>query len=214
MLALPGHPLLDKTALIGGCARLPLHCDAPRLRAEVEALPASLWGTRGGRVGVHNAAQAIFLRGHAPAEGNLPIEERAPLALLPYVREIIGTLIPAAPLRCLLALLPAGAVVAPHMDQADYFSKTIRLHVPIITHERLWMYCAGRSYRMAPGEIWALNNSALHAVWNAGDAPRTHLICDFLGSPALFDLLAHAERDLGIVDAAVQERLFGAQPAA
>ena len=215
MLALPDQPLLDKAALIGGCARLPLRCDAQRLRAEVEALPASLWGTRGGRVGVHNAAQAVFLRGHAPAEGNLPIEPREALAHLPYVNEIIHTLSPSAPLRCLLALLPPGAVIAPHIDQADYFSKTIRIHVPVATHAQAWMYCAGRSYRMAPGEIWALNNSAMHAVWNASESTsRTHLICDFLGSPALFDLLARAEHDLGTVEPAVQERLFGAQPAA
>ena len=108
MLTLPDHPLLDKAALIGGCARLPLHCDAARLRAEVEAMPAALWGTRGGRVGVHNAAQAVFLRGHAPAEGNLPIADREALEHLPYVRQIITRLIPAPPLRCLLALLPAG----------------------------------------------------------------------------------------------------------
>jgi hypothetical protein len=79
----------------------------------------------------------------------------------------------------------------------------------------MWMYCAGRSYHMATGELWALNNSAIHAVWNASDElPRTHLICDFLGSAALFDLLARAEHDLGVIEPAVQQRLFGAQPAA
>jgi hypothetical protein len=215
MLALPGHPLLDKTALIGGCARLPLRCDAVRLRAEVEALPAALWGTRGGRVGVHNAAQAVFLRGHAPAEGNLPIADREALEHLPYVREIITSLVQAPPLRCLLAMLPGGAMIAPHIDQADYFSKTIRLHLPVITHPQAWMYCAGFSYRMLPGEIWALNNSNTHAVWNASnELPRTHLICDFLPTPTLLALLANAERDLGVVDETVQSRLFGVQPAA
>lgn len=209
MLTLPGHPLLDKIALIGGCARLPLRCDADRLRAEIAALPASFWGTRGGRVGVHNPAQAVFLRGHAPAEGNLPVEDREALAYLPYAREIITQLIPAPPLRCLLALLPGGAVIAPHIDQADYFSKTIRIHVPVTTHAQAWMYCDGRSYRMAPGEIWALNNSTTHGVWNADpDVSRMHMICDFLPTPALLDLLAHADRDLGVVDAAVHERLF------
>jgi Aspartyl/Asparaginyl beta-hydroxylase len=215
MLALSDHPLLDKTALIGGCARLPVRCDAARLRTEVEALPASLWGTRGGRVGVHNAAQAIFLRGYAPAEGPRPIEDREALALLPYVQEIITTLIPAPPLRCLLALLPPAAVIAPHIDQADYFGKTIRIHIPVITHAQVWMYCAGHSYRMAPGEVWALNNSDTHAVWNASaELSRTHLICDFLQSPQLLNLLANAERDLGVIEANVQSRLFGAQPAA
>jgi len=48
------------------------------------------------------------------------------------------------------------------------------------------------------GEAWALNNSTLHAVWNAHPtAARTHLICDFLPSPALLELLAHADRSLG-----------------
>jgi len=215
MLALPNHPLLDKAALIGGCARLPLRCDAVRLRAEVAALPASLWGTRGGRVGVHNAAQAVFLRGHAPAEGNIPIEDRDALAHLPYAHEIITRLIPASPLRCLLALLPGGGVIAPHIDQADYFSKTVRIHVPVTTHARSWMYCGGHSYHMAEGDIWALNNSTTHAVWNADpETARLHMICDFLPTPALLDLLARAERDLGIIDSAVQERLFGVQPAA
>lgn len=215
MLALPGHPLLDKTTLIGGCARLPLRCDAARLRAEVAAMPPALWGTRGGRVGVHNAAQAVFLRGHAPAEGNLPIADREALEHVPCVRELIATLIPAPPLRCLLAMLPAGAVIAPHIDQADYFSKTIRIHVPVTTHAQAWMYCAGLCYCMAPGEIWALNNSATHAVWNASaELPRTHLICDFLPTPALLAALAHAERELGVVNSQVNERLFGVQPAA
>jgi aspartyl/asparaginyl beta-hydroxylase len=214
MLTLPDHPLLDKIALIGGCARLPLQCDAGRLRAEIASMPASFWGTRGGRVGVHNPAQAVFLRGHAPAEGDLPVEDREALAHLPYARELITQLIPARPLRCLLALLPGGAVILPHIDRADYFSKTIRIHFPVTTHARVWMYCGERSYHMAAGEIWALNNSTTHGVWNADpDTSRLHMICDFLPTPALLDLLARADRDLGVVDAPVHERLFGVQPA-
>jgi len=43
MLMLPGHPLLNKTALIGGCARLPVRVDAQRLQAEVASIPAEMW---------------------------------------------------------------------------------------------------------------------------------------------------------------------------
>ena len=215
MLTLPGHPLLDKTALIGGCARLPVLVDAERLQREVAAIPADMWLSRGGRVGVHNPAQAIFLRGHAPAEGNLPVEDREALRHVPYVREFMTLLIAAPPLRCLLARLPGGAVIAAHTDQAEYFSKTIRIHVPVTTHAAAWMYCAERSYRMQPGEAWALNNSTVHGVWNADpERSRTHLICDFLTSPTLLDLLARAERDLGAVEAAVYERVYAPQPTA
>ena len=214
MFDLPETPL-DKTALIGACARLPLSIDAARLRTEVEALPESLWETRGGRLGPHDAARAVFLRGYAPAEGRgKPVEDRDSLAHLPYARDIITQLLPAPPQRCLLARLPAGAMVPAHSDLGPYFLKTIRIHVPVITHENVWMYCDGCVFRMQAGEVWALNNIAEHAVWNAdATRPRTHMICDYLPSPALLDLLARAERNLGTVNAEVERHLQAATPA-
>jgi hypothetical protein len=198
MLDLPGQPVIDKTALVGGCLRLPLQIDAQRLAAEIDALPLSLWGTRGGRVGVHRDAEALFLRGYAPAQGALPIEDREPLALLPYAREIIEKLIPAPAQRCLLARLPGGVSVAPHIDRAPYFAKTLRLHFPVHTHERAWMMAGPLCYLMKPGEAWVLNNSSPHAVWNADpELSRTHMICDFLPTPALLQLLAAGDRTLG-----------------
>lgn len=198
MLDLPGEPVLDKVRLIGGCARLPLRVDAAALAAEVAALDPSSWGSRGGRVGYQRVAEAVFLRGHAPAEGELPIEDRAPLAQLPQIRALIEQRIGGRPQRALLARLPAGAIVAPHVDQAPYFAKCIRIHVPIVTHEGAWMLSGETAYHMRAGEVWALNNSAMHAVWNSGEAhARTHLICDFLPAPQLDAMLASAERDLG-----------------
>lgn len=213
MLVVPGQPLLDKNRLLGGCVRLRIPTDLDRLKAETSALPEPLWGTQGGRVGVHRPAQAVFLRGHAPAEGNLPVEDREALALLPACRELIHERIPAPPLRCLLALLPGGAVIAPHADQAPYFGQTIRIHVPITTHPKVWMYCGGSSYHMAEGEVWALNNSTLHAVWNADpERSRLHLICDFLPTPALVQLLLDGERELGTDQREVREQLFADVP--
>lgn len=198
MLDLPGAEILDKKALVGGCIRLPLGIDAERLHHEFAALPESVWGSVGGRVGVHGAADSVFLRGHAPAQGDHAIEDRPIFDSLPYARHIVEELIPAPPLRCLLAKLPPGAAIPPHVDRELYFWKSIRVHVPIATHERMWMYCDGLSYVMKPGEAWALNNTAVHAVWNESEVVfRTHLICDFLPSPALLDLLGRAERDLG-----------------
>jgi hypothetical protein len=147
---------------------------------------------------VHRDAEALFLRGYAPAQGALPIEDREPLALLPYAREIIEQLIPAPAQRCLLARLPGGVSVAPHIDRAPYFAKTLRLHFPVHTHERAWMMAGPLCYLMKPGEAWVLNNSSPHAVWNADpDRSRTHMICDFLPTPALLQLLAAGDRTLG-----------------
>jgi hypothetical protein len=198
MLDLPGHSVIDKAALIGGCARLRLTVDAERLQAEVAALPCDVWGSAG-RVGVHTVAQSVFLRGFAPAEGEKPIEDRPALTQLPYVREVLA-LVPATPLRCLLARLPPGAVISPHMDLPPYFSKSLRLHVPVQTHPHAYMLCAGQCYVMRAGEVWVLNNSTTHAVWNADSVQsRTHLICDFLPSPELRELISNADRTLGVV---------------
>jgi len=212
MLDIPGQAVLDKARLVGGCVRLPLKVDGERLRREVEALPDSLWGSRGGRVGVQKLAEAVFLRGHAPTEGDLPIEDRPALQHLPYVQEIIGTLIPAPPLRCLLARLPAGATVALHMDDlAPYFFKSMRLHVAVTSHEHAWMLAGSRVYLMRPGEVWALNNNALHGVWNEhASMARTHLICDFLPTAGLLALLHQGERELGRVDTRVETHLRAA----
>ncbi|MBL8269684.1 aspartyl/asparaginyl beta-hydroxylase domain-containing protein [Steroidobacter sp.] len=206
MLDLPGQPVLDKIALVGGCLRLPLQIDAQRLVTQIEALPDSLWGSQGGRVGVHRVAEALFLRGYAPAQGALPIEDREALALLPYAREIIEQLIPAPAQRCLLARLPAGATIDPHIDRAPYFSKTLRLHFPIESHDQAWMIAGPLTYLMKPGEVWVLNNSSPHAVWNADpERSRTHMICDFLATPALLELMAAGDRDLGRSIPAVEQ---------
>ncbi|MEZ5564958.1 MAG: aspartyl/asparaginyl beta-hydroxylase domain-containing protein [Gammaproteobacteria bacterium] len=142
-------------------------------------------------------AEALFLRGYAPAEGPLPINDRPVLAHLPYVREVLEML-GASAQRCLLARLPAGQSIAPHIDRAPYFAKTLRIHVPVVTNDHVYMLCAGQGFRMRAGEVWGLNNSAPHGVWNAdSNQSRTHLICDFLPTATLLDLITRGERSLG-----------------
>jgi hypothetical protein len=198
MLDLASQPVIDKHGLVGGCVRLPIAVDADRLKAEVDALPADLWGTRGGRVGVHSAAEALFLRGYAPAEGDKPIEDRPALDHLPYIRSILGQIVPARPLRALLARLPAGANIPVHVDHGDYFTKSFRVHVAVETNDKVWMLANGRAYQMKPGEVWSINNLGEHGVVNAHPSlSRTHLIADFLPSEQLADLVRQADRTLG-----------------
>jgi len=200
---LPNEAILDKHALVGECLRLAVPIDARRLEAEVTALSLQTWEVRGGKhrypqQGVHVAAETVFLRGYTPAEGDKPIEDRPPLKALPYIRELIERKIGTRPQRCMLARLPAGASVLPHVDRAPYFSKTLRVHVPVESNDEVWTICGSHAYQMKPGEAWALNNVTLHAVWNAHPTlSRTHLICDFLPDPALLDLLVRGERGLG-----------------
>jgi len=207
MLGLETVPPLDKRALIGGCVRLPVSIDVARLRAEVEALPAEIWNSQGGRIAVHRDAGAVFLRGYAPKEGDKPIEDRPVLDSLPYARQIIETRFGSRPLRCLMARLAGGGIVTEHTDVGPYFERTIRIHVPVISNPRAWMVCNKLCYVMAPGEAWALNNSTMHAVLNDCAEPRTHMICDYFATPELLSLLGRAERNLGVARPDVDSRV-------
>ena len=159
-------------------------------------------------------ARAIYRNDHIAASqpgatrsGPGTSSSRPVLGRLPYVREVLALLL-APPQRCLLARLPAGRTIAPHIDRAPYFSKTVRIHVPIITSDRVFMLCAGCSYRMGPGEVWGLNNSTRHGVWNADPGQsRTHLICDFVTTPEFLALLARGERTLGEPNPEVDQHL-------
>ena len=207
---------LDKDRLIGACTRIRVQVNLPVMQREVAALPAEYWGTRGGRVGVHSAAEAIFLRGYAPADGETSIEDRESLVRLPCIRALIHELIPAPPMRCLLARLAPGATIAPHIDRADYFSHTVRIHVPVFTDPDVLMVCRGRAFHMREGEVWALNNSNLHAVLHDGTQARTHLICDFLPTLELEALTLAGDRalDVDVPDLAMRLDRLALQSAA
>lgn len=139
-------------------------------------------------------------------DGENPIEDRQALGQVPSIGAWIRECIPAPPMRCLLARLNPGATIAPHVDRADYFSRTVRIHVPIFTDPAVLMVCRGRAFHMREGEVWALNNSNQHAVLHDGTRPRTHLICDFLPTPELEAPILSGERalDVDVPDLAVR----------
>lgn len=190
---------VDKHTLVGGCSRLELQVDADRLAAEFETIPDEAWGSRAGRVDLHQKANAIFLRGYARAEGFKPVEDRSILGSLPYMRELINETIGTKPLRCLLARLGPGDWIRQHVDYGPYFDKTIRIHVPVMTNDHVDMYVHEHCYHMKVGEVWAINNLARHAVYNGDESIyRTHIICDFLPEPDILERVARADTNLGI----------------
>jgi hypothetical protein len=189
---------VDKHGFVGGCSRLEMTVDADRLVAEFESIPDEAWGSRAGRVNLHQKANAIFLRGYARAEGFKPVEDRSILATLPYMRELIHETIGTKPLRCLLARLSPGDWIRQHVDFGPYFEKSWRIHVPVVTNDSVDMYCNDHCYHMKVGEVWSINNFARHAVKNGDpDGYRTHIICDFLPEPDITEKIAAADRSLG-----------------
>ena len=96
------------------------------------------------------------------------------------------------------AKLKANGQVPLHIDNGEYFEKTIRIHFPVVTNPKAKMLVGGKEFNMQVGEIWAINNCTVHGVVNAHESEaRTHLICDYLPNDKLLKLLSDGEHDLG-----------------
>jgi hypothetical protein len=197
----------DKQSMVGSCVRLPIHIDAATMVAEMNAVPAELWGAT--RAPVHREANALFLRGYSPLSGIPGEGDREALEYCPYTRRLLHELLGGRPRKALLAALGPGMMIYPHRDSAsDYFLGSQRIHVPVVTSEKVKFFCNGEFFTMLPGEAWSVNNLAPHAVINEDPAvTRVHLIVDVLPDAPSLDLLARGERGLGTADEVLFARL-------
>jgi len=81
-------------------------------------------------------------------------------------------------------LAPHGSI-HPHRDFGYYGGRRfsfergcIRVHIPILTNEKVQFVLDGARLDMRPGEAWYVNVCETHAVENASDCERIHLVLD------------------------------------
>jgi hypothetical protein len=77
----------------------------------------------------------------------------------------------------LLSVVMPGALIEPHTDElgGDW---CMRMHVPLLTNPDAMFISGDVVHRMAVGFAYEINTRERHAVWNAGSAPRVHLMFD------------------------------------
>lgn len=82
--------------------------------------------------------------------------------------------------RAMLVNLPAGKAIGEHVDVGTSLTECHRLHIPIITNDKVLFSVGDETIRMQVGEIWEINNSGQrHSVRNLGANNRVHLIIDW-----------------------------------
>jgi aspartyl/asparaginyl beta-hydroxylase (cupin superfamily) len=78
--------------------------------------------------------------------------------------------------------LAPGMVINIHHDVGAEVGclafKQVRLHVPIVTNDRVTFFVGGEKIRMQPGHLYYVNFSKRHYVRNDGNEARTHLVMD------------------------------------
>ena len=81
--------------------------------------------------------------------------------------------------RVMLARMPPGGVIHPHRDANPAAKWPHKIHVPVLTNDKVTFYVDGVGRHLAEGEAVEVNNMGVHAVTNEGDTDRIHLIFEY-----------------------------------
>lgn len=88
--------------------------------------------------------------------------------------------------RIMLARMAPGGVIKPHRDANPAAKWPHKIHVPLLTNDKVTFFIDGAGHHLPEGEAAEVSNMAVHAVENAGDTDRIHLIFEYydLDQPA------------------------------
>lgn len=171
--------------------RLPVRFDADRLRAEIEALPASAWAPHPNEIEGNSSLRFISADGGENDEVYGSMLPTPHLKQCPYIRQVLSSF-GVVWSRSRLMRLDPYSTVPQHADINYQWFFRVRLHIPIITRPEVRFHCDGQSVHMAPGEAWVFDNWRLHHVENPTDAARIHLVADTSGTAAFWEFVSQA----------------------
>ena len=81
--------------------------------------------------------------------------------------------------RVMLARMPAGGVIHPHIDANPAAKWPHKIHVPLTTNADVVCFFGGAEHHFPIGEAVEVNNLGPHWVRNAGATDRIHLIFEY-----------------------------------
>jgi len=113
------------------------------------------------------------------------------LKACPYFQEVLDTF-KTEVIRARLMKLNAGTVIHEHRDygqQRYSFERGwIRVHIPVITHEKVAWKLRKETIPLREGEAWYLSVCEPHSVQNNSDIDRIHIVLDMRVNKWMRDL--------------------------
>jgi hypothetical protein len=170
--------------------RFPMKFDVERMRTELRLLENFEWVSHYDRTvtdGSWTAIPLVSRDGSVTGPDSQKVgrfghhQRTAILHQLPYFSEIIDAF--KCPLgRVRISKLPPGKIIGAHRDigpeASNIACKQVRMHIPIITNERVTFMVGGQRLKMMPGRLYYADFTKVHSVRNDGDEARVHLIID------------------------------------
>jgi tetratricopeptide (TPR) repeat protein len=161
--------------------------DAEAIRSKIENIPDAKWLEFGREklFAVHKDTQSVLLvhfedfKHEKPEYQELYFDlENELKPLIDYIADYYqnnGFIV-----RMLFAKLLAGGKIPQHTDAGYSLLNCHRVHIPIITNDKVVFVVDGEERNMQVGELWEINNGLDHAVENRSDEDRIHLIIDWM----------------------------------
>ncbi len=180
---------------------LPITVDIDSLVAEITALPEEVWRPHPEGMPGNSALPLVAVNGD-PADDGVqgPMRPTPNLELLPSVATVMAGLTAlGCPIgRSRLMRIDIESEVKMHVDTNRYWWDHLRVHVPIITDERVKFVVDDEEVHMATGSVWVFDTWDRHRVDNPVQAQRIHLVIDTVGGSGLWSLI---DRVTGVVPA-------------
>jgi hypothetical protein len=114
------------------------------------------------------------------AADRLPVYKTPAGEKCPYICNELLPQFGAPCLRVVFYRLRAGTQIGEHRDIGEnrFTTGVVRIHIPVITNEKVVMYVGGNPYHFPVGTAWYFDASVRHAVQNNSDQDRIHLVAD------------------------------------
>ncbi len=172
----------------GFATRLALAVDPRALLVEVESLDPAAWSPSFDRDVVKGAYDSVTLLSQSARADSVHSESASSsyqagsptewLARCPALTSFLASLPFTVEAARLLRLVPDGTI----REQRDYDLRDceghVRLHIPLLTNDRVLFYIEQTLVESTAGECWRLDLSRRHRVQNLGTTPRVDLVLD------------------------------------
>lgn len=159
--------------------------DVSELKAKVARFTEADWAQsdRHTQFDIHKETQSIQLLGddmsHTPPQKTRYFDLLA-ADVAPIIERLKGHFgHKGVFIRVLIARLNAQSQIKPHVDKGYSLINCNRVHVPLFTNDQVQFSVGGESRILNEGEVWEINNADVHAVTNASNSHRVHLIIDW-----------------------------------
>ena len=168
--------------------RLPVCFDIDRLQAEVNQFSDFDWKSHPSNYSGNSAIRLISRDGLENDDVSGCMLPTPHLARCKYIQQIIESFSVVVSRSRLMRLAP-NSVVPEHSDINYHWHRRVRIHIPVLSNEKVMFHCGDQAIHMKEGEAWVFDSWRPHRVENPSDEFRVHLVVDTVGSASFWSIV-------------------------